>query len=772
MRSDAWNSSGDVTEVSGRLEINGVEVPASDLSVTRSIPSNLPDQVAGVGGYTAASGSATVSPSAVISDKSPTPWGAGTPQPLEPVTAHAVSGTNRVPVFSGLVDSTKGSASEPDTDVTLVDISDRLSRTVSMWPLAAEMPPPTTDGSTNKRNIDLMTTYYVDRVLRDCEFYSTPPRLAYCVMSAPLQGSTWPEVGTLWTSNREGTIQNSPWWTEVPWGVAAKSFFADYRPNIAQWGGADGTLSSRAMEISFCAGPMQRNSGRIAVEWNDGAALAVSVTSARSVIAQVRFSADGVPGEWQSIVTATAGELGTDWRVASVRFAPRGDNTMGVSIKADTGVEVGPRASSIPYSVLTRTAENVNVRFTDNAIGGIQVAFPGRAHEATNHVPTAVLSAPTAFRSLRGNPAIEATPAIDLLTEWSKAECAAMWIDEDGVFQWRNRNKFTTGPVAATVSSSSDLLDLTWSHDAQGASRQAIVKYKDVAAQWSKRSRVVVWQGSGQTMEPGDSVEDFVSIPEGEAWVGIDVSPQLFQAETSKQAFNKGQGSWVGFVGYDADGNESGNGKYVGYTYDVEWITEATLKVSQAWLGSVPSGVDHIKLQTRDGGTALKPQWQGMNLPVFRAQTKLMFADATRAANVGGPRNAPDLEHSTGWWVQSRTAANDLAFWLAQQTVKPRPIVEGVEIMPDPRLQLGDKIRVHDTHRTGLRITGVITEIKQSIAAGDHSMSLRLLVTEILADKPTLAEYDAVFSGATLSVRDETWGTSTLAAFDADPLKR
>ncbi|MEX3600481.1 hypothetical protein [Kocuria carniphila] len=617
-----------------------------------------------------------------------------------------------------------------------------------------------------------MTTYYVDRVLRDCEFYSTPPRLGYCVMSAPLQGSTWPEAGTLWTSNRGGTTQNSPWWTEAPWGVAAKSFFADYRPNIDQWGSIDGSLGSRAMEIAFCAGPTQNTSARITAEWDDGAALAVTITSSRSVIGQVRFSTDGSPGEWQSIVTATAGELGTNWRVASVRFAPRGEGTMGISIKTDTGTETNQRASRIPYSAQVRPMSNINVRMTDNQIGGIQVAFPGRAHEATKHVPTAVLSPPPAFRSLRGNPAIEPTPAIDLLTQWSKAECAAMWIDEDGVFQWRNRNKFTAGPVAATVTSSTDLLDLTWSHDVQGARRQTTVEYKDVAAQWSKRSRMVVWQGSGQTMEPGDSMEEFITAPEDEAWVGIDTSPQLFQAETSKQAFNKGQGSWVGFVGYDADGNENGNGKYVGYAYNIDWVTEATLKLTQTWLGSAPTGVDNIKLQTRDGGTALKPQWQGMNLPVFRAQTKLMFADATRAANVGGPRNAPDLEHSTGWWIQNRTTATDLAFWLAQQTVKPRPVVEGVEIMPDPRLQLGDKIRVHDTHRTGLRITGVITEINQSIAAGDHSMSLRLLVTEVLADKPTLAEYDAAFSGATLSVRDETWGTSTLSQFDADPLKR
>lgn len=772
MRNEPWDGESPVQEVCGSFEVDGVPVSVSDVSVSRSIPSSMPDQVGGRGGYTPATGSTTLTNTSGSSDRTVTPWSYSTPHPMSPVRVSALSGKNKVNIFSGMLDRVRGKASDSSAEVNLVDISDRLNRTVSMWPLAAQMPPPTTDGSTNQRNIDLMTTYYVDKVLRDCEFYSTPPTLGFCVMSAPLQGSTWPETGTLWTSNRDGTVQNSPWWTETSWGVAAKSFYADYRPNIDQWSSIDGSVRERALEISFCAGSYQNTSSRISAEWHDGAALAVSITSARSLIGQVRFSQNGTPGTWTSIVTATEGELGKGWRVASVRFAPRGDGSMGITIKTDKGVEVGPRASAIPYSVQTYSLQNVSVRVSDNSIGGLQVGFPGRAHETTKHVPNAILSGPTAFRSLRGNPAIEATPAIDLLNSWSKAECAAMWIDEDGVFRWQNRNKFISGQPVATLTSTRDLIDLTWSHDVQGAARRAIVKYKDVASKWSKRSRVVVFQGSGDTMEYGDVSEDFIEIPSDEAWIGLDASPQVFQAETSKRAFNKGEGSWVGYVGYDSNGDESSNGKYVGYDFRLERVTEAVLKLTQSWTGSNPSGVDHIKTQTRDGGTALKPQWQGINLPLLRAQKKLMFANATQAANVGGPIEAPDLEHSTGWWVQDRTSAQELAFWLAEKTKNPLPVVEGVEIDPDPRLQLGDKVHVHDSHRTGLRVTGVITSIDHDIGAGDYSMSLTLLVTDVLAMNPSLQDYDYVFSGATMSARDVVWEGQTLGQFDQNPLRR
>ena len=49
MRDISWDNDALVTEVSGELEIGGTPVDATDLSVSRSIPSNLPDQVAGVG---------------------------------------------------------------------------------------------------------------------------------------------------------------------------------------------------------------------------------------------------------------------------------------------------------------------------------------------------------------------------------------------------------------------------------------------------------------------------------------------------------------------------------------------------------------------------------------------------------------------------------------------------------------------------------------------------------------------------------------------------
>ena len=771
MRDIPWVDDSPVTEVSGELEINGVEVQATSLSVSRSIPSNLPAQVAGVGGYTAATGSVSVEPQgAEVTSRSPTPWGAETPQPLAPAKASAVVDGQRVKMFEGLVDKVSGKLSDTGVDVGLVDATDRLNRQVSVQPMCRIMPAPTTGGSTNELNSDLFSTYLVDNVLRQCGFYATPPRIGLCVMSAPLQGSAWPEIGSLRYAARAASHTESPFWATAPWGVAAHKLRADYTPDLARWSSTDGTLT-RPMEIVLCAGTTQWTSGRVTAEWPTGAKLSVAVTSSRSVIVQSMFPSS--QGTWQTVLSATSATLGR-WRNVTVRFIPRGGGRMDVQLRTNNSGSASQLGTSIPYGCETQPLQNVNIDLPENNIGGVQVGFPSNsiAFSAASHRPSAILTPPVPFVPLVGSPAIVSENALDLLTSWAEAECAAMWIDEDGVFQWRNRERIVSGAPVADLTSTSDLLDLSWSHDIQGAAARAVVEYKRFGVQRSKQSRIQVWQGSGQTMEPGDVFEEFATCPDDEIWINVDGTPDIFQAETSKTAFNRGRGSWMGYTAYDKDGDEHGNGEYVGYEASIEYVSRTTYKLTQSWLGKVPTGVASIKTQTRDGGGALKPQWQGFNLPVLRAQCRLTMADARQVGTAGGPADAPDLTHDVGWWVQDETAVRSLAYWLAQQTAKPRPVVDGVPIVADHRLQIGDRVTVSDTHKSGLRITGTIIGLSADLSAGDYGMELRLLVTQVVPIEPTLFDYDAAWGTADLAARDALWGGATLAAFDADPLRR
>lgn len=766
MRDFAWDNDSAVTEVSGELVIGGEVVEASDLSVSRSIPSNLPAQVAGVGGYAASTASATVLQAGPVSGRSPTPWGAETPQPLTPVEIYAKAGTSRGKMFSGSVDKVSGKASDSDVSISMVDHSDRLNRAVNIPPLARIMPPPTTDGSTNPMHIGLVPSYFVDRVLRDCGFYATPPMPERTVLSVPLVGSTFPERGKIINSRRDATWREQPYFALGWTAIMGNRLYAEYTPDLGRH--SEGNLS-RPMEINLTAAGTQETSCRVWVEFENGARIGVVITSSRSVLVQL-WTANAT--DWTTYATATDSAIGRGWQRASIRVEATGDRRGRISIKTNNSGSFSRGNVPLPWGSEHLPMTRAVIDLRGNDVGGVQVAFPANPSGYEAFEPTADISAPPEMASLLGSPAINNVPAIDLLTQWAEAECAAFWLDEDGVVRWRARNRFTTGTVVADLTSTNDLLDLTWSHDIQGAAARAVVKYKAVGTQRANRSRIPVWEGSGQTMEPGDEIEEFVSPPDDEIWIKVDGAPQEFQAETSKNAFNLGRGSWVGYVAYDKDGEIHGNTEWVGYDWKLERLGWTNYKITQSWLGSVPSGVDNIKLATQDSGTTLKSQWRGQNLPLLRAQMKLTLLDMDFTASVGGPRNAPDITHEADWWIQTEDQARSLAYWLAQQTAKPLPVVDGVETTGDARLMLGDMVTVTDTHRTGLRITGKVRGIEDSIAAGDHSQTLQLLVIKVEATRPTLFEYDQLWSGATLAARDEAWASQTLGAFDAAPLIR
>ena len=766
MRDDTWIASTEVVEVSGRLALGGMEVPADEVSLSRSVPSNLPSQVA-VGGYTASTGSAKVLPSVEVAENTPTPWGSNTPHPGDPASVSVISGGHEVPVFTGAVDSASGMASETSIDLKLVDASDRLNRAVSLPPLSRIMPPPTTDGSATPMHVGLVGSYLVDRVLRQCGFYATPPMGERCVLSVPLTGSTLPERGRITKSRRDSTWVEQPYFSNAWHSPLGSQLYAEYEPELE--GRHDSGDLSRPMEIVFSAGNTQKDSCRVETVWGNGAAIAVGLTSAKSITVQFTYPTE--PGVRKQVFSATTAQLGS-WRHVSMRVEPNGDRTCYITVRTNYGKELRSPRLALPWWTEHQPMQKVTIDLRENVLGGVQILFPAKPSRLESYAPTANLTSAPELSSLWGSPAIIQEPAIDLLAKWSEAECAAFWLDESGVLQWRNRVAFTNGQVVWEGDSTNDLLDLSWSHDVQGAANAAVVEYKDVAIQRSNKSRMKVWEGSGQTMEPGDVMEDIVSPPADEVWIKVDGTPQVLQADWSQKAFNKAYGSWVGFTPYDSDGEPAPGGPDVGYTYDVKFLDSQTWKITQRWDGKVPAGINHIRMQAPGEESLVKPQWQGQNLPLLRAQMRLKMSDVKFTADVGGPSTSPDLSHDAGWWVQTEAQARSLAYWLAQRMASPLPVVDGVDIVPNPRLQLGDKIRVRDTHRTGLLVTGVVTEIKQTIAAGEHSMSLRLLVTNVVATKPTLAEYDQAFTGATLETRDQLWSEATLLQFDSEPLRR
>ena len=64
--------------------------------------------------------------------------------------------------------------------------------------------------------------------------------------------------------------------------------------------------------------------------------------------------------------------------------------------------------------------------------------------------------------------------------------------------------------------------------------------------------------------------------------------------------------------------------------------------------------------------------------------------------------------------------------WLVTRTTTPHPRLMGVEIYPDPRLQIGDRVRVLDDRPggTGADVTGLVTSKHMSGGPGRVSMTI------------------------------------------------
>ncbi|WP_435109384.1 hypothetical protein [Nocardiopsis synnemataformans] len=94
------------------------------------------------------------------------------------------------------------------------------------------------------------------------------------------------------------------------------------------------------------------------------------------------------------------------------------------------------------------------------------------------------------------------------------------------------------------------------------------------------------------------------------------------------------------------------------------------------------------------------------------------------------------LEIGASPWVQNSIWADQIGLALVAWTAWPVPLTGAVEILPDPRIQLGDVIRIVD--RTGTRIDGLYRVLGYSVRGSGTSVRMTLDVRPL--SRPALPE--------------------------------
>ena len=119
-------------------------------------------------------------------------------------------------------------------------------------------------------------------------------------------------------------------------------------------------------------------------------------------------------------------------------------------------------------------------------------------------------------------------------------------------------------------------------------------------------------------------------------------------------------------------------------------------------------------------------------------------------------------------WVPVSKVPNVFDY-LAGQTATPQPVVTGLSVNPDPRLQLGDVVTIRSEKFLGIQLTVLIVGMDRSGGPDGYSQDLTVKVLDAKALSQTYHEFGASMLGvAVVAIR----GKFTACAFELRKVQR
>lgn len=697
--------SGDVLEGGVSVSLGGRPVDPVSLSVEREFSDSLP----GGGSFTAASGEVSYVPGPEVSSRVATPWepSPGVPMAEESVSVSMDVGLGPVSVLprGRVSDSSAGTGSRV-VSVGFTDLYRSLDRDITWEGMAARMP--AEGDAAYWRNPGLFGVSIVDRIFRHCGWYATPPMMGGAVVSAPMQGSAWPEVGTLTVADRLSAPGAAPGWITSPWGMQATDANLKYTPASAK-SLVDGAMEATVMLPSTGTARVTFTFGarRMHFVWTSTTVYVSAETSVGSTVTLVTTPRSVAPAAVAVSMRAVR------WNATEIRVE------LGFSTGEKVTGEVLPADAALMESVMTEVH-----LWGEGRVGGFQVGWPTTAWQISGWKPSAVIRARAGIPNrLQVLPPAIGRNCANMLQELAQAEYATFWIDERGVMQWWDIDRLESQLNVATLTTADHVTRLEWSQALSSVYRRAVVQWKAPTLSVGFTPRITLWNGRGETLLPGEELEEIVSPPADEVWLMPDLTVKhVGVSSEAGDEFNRGIGSFIAAT-LDANGSWAPSRA----TGEVTAIGPDAYLWKLRALSTAPSA---ITFRTPVDGTSLTASRRGMDTPIFRGKMKYTITDMASASATLGPVMAPELSVDTGWWVQYADEAQWLADKYASRVTIPSPELGEVGIKPFPGLQLGDKITISAPDVVGLSIQGIVYGDSRSISAGsgfsmEHTIRVR-----------------------------------------------
>lgn len=579
--------------------------------------------------------------------------------------------------------------------------------------LAAKVQLPMIVGAAYDEDIqpNLSVNWILNEILQANGICAVPPNREQCVFSASLLGSTWPSVGTLVESNYTDGVKRAPTFViDGPFGPALDTR-SEVRQNnyhidqanpigpqpgqafLAQgwvYAGEDTGDGDPAFIFSLLP-ETNLMDGSAALNILNGQIVFSGDRAGESPIGFFGQILDGPPAwhfigvHMQFTETQRIATINLDGVVASGSVSNAAGLDWGPDwLRLSLGSSVTPGDVDVPLSAWQVTAEPEPPATWDDAFE-----------------PTAVIE-----RSTNDLVAITPSDAQDswnLIKDISSTEFATFFFDEHGIFRWWPTTHWSlpeTQEIVREVTAKNALIDITYKDTVDQIRNMVRVNANPVTVQ----PEGFFWEAAEVYEVPGLSSIEIWANFENPVWQLITDNPA--QVPVTDRSYVEG---------WDAD-DDTGT-RVFDYTIDITaFATAAKIVVEN-------TSADTMWILGEITGDERPPGIKLFGKPVVTATESAVTAEVPNAPSIAlfGERS---IDVPATRWRQTRAAVETQAAYLGAQLSSPRPVLTEIPIIGDPRLQLGDRIRIVD--RDGLALDGTyrITGIKDEVTPSSYTQTL------------------------------------------------
>lgn len=730
------------------VTVNGIVRDHKSISWDTEMTGDLPAQVIASGGLSGTGGTVAWATQSPVSDRPVVPWAkvAGWPPSAgDEVKVRVTDGVSWWTRYTGVIDSTTGDPTS-GFESKIIDRRDEITGTFTHQALLRHMTPYIEDS--DYRSVGLNFWYPLTMALRSTGFYNVPEIEAPSAMSAPMQGSVWPEAGTLRAADGLGSNAHAAFYS-TEWGYAAGGFTARYNPRLSE-------PSSEPVQITTVVGKNHNAAGYTNVYYGSPI-VRVQVNADRSLSA--RYSPDG--SSWSTVASLSIGSAG-DYTVAQLLIK----NGLWTLRTNGGGVATGTQALG------SGTMSSVNTTFNSDArVAGIQVSHPSssvREFASIDFEPNMVFTPSGLASTMDMMPSFKGQSITELVDEILKSTLTASWWDEEGRLVFKPSDLLRSTPSSQTITTADDITALGWEDSLRAVRSGVEVAWQDPLISKTYQYRLEMWRGRTQTLiSTADPLEYFVTPESGTEWFGVDRGLR-FLDESNWGAYNLRRGSYCGVWYSNSDGDPTTSGDVRIF---VDRMYSDTLKITTQVRSLLST--HEANTETHPETEALRPYLRGQSLPVVRGMGRGEWMDAIYRV-VAGQSSAPILQHDLGYWGQEYfdgdSVAQRIGNYLAGMVTTPHPTITDLGLIYDPRRQIGDVITIR-SEWLGVELRALITRLDEEHGDGSKQTATVRIIRATVIRPVTYDDLEAAWASSDYTGFQAVWGMLTYDDLDADPLR-